>query len=259
MSKRRMRSTNRLVVFVAGVLFVTGVLLLLYPRINEFWTNQKLRREVDIFFSCVQTTPGTEPGESGTEAEENAEFVPEQYPELWAQMKCYNEKLFATEQAELSDEASYAQPGFILADYGLESEIFAVLSIPKLELTMPVYLGATARHMADGAAQMTATSLPIGGTNTNCVIAGHRGWNGAPYFLYIPTLEIGDKVTITNLWETLTYTVVETKIISPTDVDAIRIQRDRDLITLLTCHPPATGGRQRYLVFCERTMEMEVP
>jgi sortase A len=130
-----------------------------------------------------------------------------------------------------------------------------VLSIPKLDLKMPIYLGATWQHMADGAAQMTETSLPIGGKNTNCVIAGHRGWNGAAYFLHIPKLEIGDTVIITNLWETLTYEVVETKIIAPYDVESIHIQPNRDLITLLTCHPPATGGRERYLVYCERVLE----
>lgn len=252
MSKRRMRSTNKGLLLFGVILLLLGGFAFSYPQLNEIWTDRKLRREVAIFFSYVETTPAAEQDASISTEEKDTEFVPEQYPELWVQMKRYNEKLFATEQAELSDEASYAHPSFLLADYGLESEVFAVLSIPNLELTMPVYLGATARHMADGAAQMTATSLPIGGSNTNCVIAGHRGWNGAPYFLYIPTLEVSDEVTITNLWETLTYQVVETKIISPTDVDAIRIQPGRDLLTLLTCHPPATGGRQRYLVFCER-------
>ena len=32
---------------------------------------------------------------------------------------------------------------------------------------------------------LSQTSLPIGGPNTNCVIAGHRGWGGAPYFRYL--------------------------------------------------------------------------
>jgi sortase A len=106
--------------------------------------------------------------------------------------------------------------------------------------------------MADGAAQMSETSLPIGGNNTNSVIAGHRGWKGAAYFLYLPDLEKGDLVTITNLWEVLTYQVVDTKVIRPNDVESIHIQPNRDMITLLTCHPPATGGRERYLVYCER-------
>ena len=30
-------------------------------------------------------------------------------------------------------------------------------------------------------------------------------------------------------------------------------QYGKDMITLFTCHPYASGGRQRYLVFCERT------
>ena len=96
-------------------------------------------------------------------------------------------------------------------------------------------------------------SLPIGGSNTNCVLAGHRGWNGAAYFLYINQLEPGDIVTVTNLWETLTYQVVDARIIDPNDVEAIHIQADRELLTLLTCHPPGSGGKQRYLVICERT------
>ena len=106
---------------------------------------------------------------------------------------------------------------------------------------------------AAGAAVMGQTSLPIGGSDTNCVLAGHRGWNGAAYFLYINQLEPGDTVTVTNLWETLNYQVKETRIIDPNDVEAILIQPGHELLTLLTCHPPASGGKQRYLVFCERT------
>ena len=130
--------------------------------------------------------------------------------------------------------------------------MFGVLSIPALGLEMPVYLGASSQNMALGAAQLGQTSIPVGGKNTNAVIAGHRGWNGADYFRYITELVPGDHITITNLWETLEYAVVGTRIISPDDVDAIKIQPGKDMITLFTCHPYASGGRQRYLVFCER-------
>ena len=154
---------------------------------------------------------------------EDGDNLPDRYPELWQQMQSYNKHIYETNQAGLDDEDSYVDPSFILVDYGLNSEVFAVLSIPKLDLAMPLYLGATDRHMADGAAHMTETSLPVGGINTNCVIAGHRGWNGAPYFLYINQLEKGDIVTITNLWEVLIYEVVDTKIITPYDVESIHI------------------------------------
>ena len=117
---------------------------------------------------------------------------------------------------------------------------------------LSLFLGATEKHMADGAAHMSQTSLPIGGNNTNCVIAGHRGYGGASYFRYIEKLRVGDSVSITNLWDTLEYRVVQIKIIYPYEVEEILIQENRDLLTLLTCHPYASGGKQRYLVICER-------
>lgn len=262
MSGRKLRSTGKTVLLMFCVLlFLLGLAAFCYPVINGIWIEYMLRRDAENFLSFVYTevykpivdttqvivtTPGTS---------EPEETLPDQYPELWQQMKAYNENIFSTGQEELSDEASYEVPSFILADYGLESEVFAVLTIPKLNLEMPLYLGATKQHMADGAAHMSETSLPIGGSNTNCVIVGHRGWNGAAYFLHIPNLEKGDVVTITNLWETLAYEVVDWKVITPNDVESIHIQPNREMITLLTCHPPATGGRQRYLVYCERVLE----
>ena len=86
------------------------------------------------------------------------------------------------------------------------------------------------------------------------IIAGHRGWRGADYFRHIDRLQVGDTVTLTNLWETLTYTVADIQIIQPHEANKIKIQQGRDLLTLLTCHPYASGGRQRYVVYCERVL-----
>ena len=174
------------------------------------------------------------------------------YAELWEKMCAYNEKIHDEQQVSLSSRAALQKAAFQLRDYGRNDEVFAILNIPKINLDMPVYLGATDQNLANGAAHLSQTSLPIGGENTNCVIAGHRGWNGAYYFRYVPDLRKGDVVTLQNLWETLSYQVVETKIIAPSDVDAIRIQEGRELLTLLTCHPYASGGKQRFLVICER-------
>lgn len=99
---------------------------------------------------------------------------------------------------------------------------------------------------------MGQTSLPIGGESTNCVIAGHRGWRGAAYFKFIPSLRLGDEIKITNLWETLHYRVIEVKDIYSSDSDALRIQSGRDLITLMTCDYGTDGLKLRCLVICER-------
>ena len=264
---KRKRSIGRTVMLILSVLMlIAGLAVLLYPILNGIWIEYMLRRDAEKFLSFVYTDTYIPKEDVSHVIIQNPEEIapeetlPDVYPELWQDMRAYNETLYETGQEGLSEEASYEQPSFILSDYGLESEVFGVLEIPSLDLSMPLYLGATKQHMADGAAIMSQTSLPIGGSNTNCVIAGHRGWNGAAYFLYVPNLQKGDIVTITNLWETLTYEVVDWKIITPYDVESIHIQPNRELITLLTCHPPATGGRQRYLVFCERVnTELEVP
>ena len=108
--------------------------------------------------------------------------------------------------------------------------------------------------MALGAAQLSQTSFPIGGENTNCVIAGHCGFDGADYFRYLCTMEPGDEVLLTTLWGEEHYFVSETEIIAQDDIDAILVQPGRELLTLLTCHPYASGGQYRFLVFCERNI-----
>ena len=179
----------------------------------------------------------------------------QQYPELLAALQEHNRQLYAEKQCNLVDLEAYEEPAADLAAYGIDDGIIGVLKIPAMELTMPVYLGASDDHLAAGAAVLGNTSAPIGGDNTNCVIAGHRGWRGADYFRYIDRLQVGDTVKLINLWETLTYTVADIQIIQPHEAEKIKIQQGRELLTLLTCHPYASGGRQRYVVYCERVME----
>lgn len=176
----------------------------------------------------------------------------QQYLELLADLQAYNQRIYAEKQRNLTNLEACEVPAADLTAYGIEDEIIGVLEMPTMELTMPVYLGASDGHLAAGATVLGNTSAPIGGVNTNCVIAGHRGWHGADYFRHIDRLQAGDMVTVTNLWETLTYAVVDMKIIQPDQVDKIKIQPGRDLLMLITCHPYASGGRQRLVVYCER-------
>ena len=225
-------------------IFLLGLTIFSIPYAQRIRVQQEMDNSIQAFQAQV-TIPPVQTENLPTE-ETRA------YAELWEEMFAYNEKIHDEQQALLSSRAALQKTDFQLRDYGRNDEVFAVLNIPKINLDMPVYLGATDQNLANGAAHLSQTSLPIGGENTNCVIAGHRGWNGAYYFRYVPDLRKGDVVTLQNLWETLSYQVVETKIIAPSDVDAIRIQEGRELLTLLTCHPYASGGKQRFLVICER-------
>lgn len=177
---------------------------------------------------------------------------PRAYGNLYQEIQRYNMSLFTYKQRELTSKTAYELSQFKLTAYGVPDETFGVISIPAMELEMPLFLGASDENMANGAAVLSQTSIPIGGKDTNAVIAGHRGYGGYDYFRYIDKLALGDEVTITNLWDTLTYKVTDIQIVSPDNVSAILIQPGKDMITLLTCHPYASGGKYRYLVFCER-------
>ena len=250
-----MRVFKGIVIFIMVAVFLVGFAICAFPIIQNIVVECQLQHEAEEFLNLRETeAKQTEPTETeDPTAPTEPTQPPREHPELWEEMNTYNESLWTNKQAGLSDPWSYTQPSFTLGDFGLDDEIFGVITIPALDLTMPIYLGATNSHLAAGAAQLSQTSIPIGGINTNAVIAGHRGYSGASYFRYVPDLNIGDKVIITNLWEELTYIVVDTDIIAPNDVEKVLIQEGKDMVTLITCHPYASGGKQRYVIYCERT------
>jgi sortase A len=242
---------RKIIIGIMVLVFLVGLGFFLYPYAQGALIDREIKDTAEDFHSRVEVQPTTDNGNTVIidTTKPTEEIL---YPTLWTEMWTYNETIYTEGQSGLSCAYDYQKPSFTLKDYGLEDEVFGVISIPAMELNMPIFLGATEKHMADGAAHMSQTSLPIGGNNTNCVIAGHRGYGGASYFRYIEKLRVGDSVSITNLWETLEYRVVQIKIIYPYEVEEILIQENRDLLTLLTCHPYASGGKQRYLVICER-------
>lgn len=220
---------------LAALLAVAGICVILWPVVTGYRLQANTDKAVQSFLE---------------------ERKPEQQcPELLAALQAYNQRIYNEKQSGLVDLEACETPAADLTAYGIEDEIIGVLEVPAMELTMPVYLGASDAHLAAGAAVLGNTSAPIGGDNTNCVIAGHRGWKGADYFRHIDRLQVGDTVQLTNLWETLTYTVMDIQIIQPHEVEKINIQQGRELLTLLTCHPYASGGKQRYVAVCERLQD----
>ena len=173
-----MRKTS---LVLAALLAVVGVCVMLWP----VFTGHRLQADTD---AAVQEFL----------AERNE--PEQQYPELLAELQAYNQRIYTEKQSGLVDLEACEEPAVDLTAYGIDDEIIGVLEIPAMDLTMPIYLGASDSHLAAGAAVLGNTSAPIGGDNTNCVIAGHRGWRGADYFRHIDKLAVGDTVKLTNLW-----------------------------------------------------------
>ena len=224
-----MRAHKTVILLTLG--FLIGISVLLYPAFSNYWNSKTQSRAIVDYESVLEY------------------LEPEDYSAIFQAAYDYNEALYKVE-FPLRDYEEV--PGYYDTLKIEGTKIIGYVKISKIGVELPVYHGTSDMVLSRGVGHLEGTSLPVGGTNTNCVIAGHRGYSGAAFFRYVPELKPGDEVIITNLWETMTYVVTDTKIIMPNEVDQILIQEGRDMITLLTCHPYASGGKQRYLVFCDR-------
>lgn len=291
--EKRKRKRNPAQVLAGGACILIGCGCFFYPNFREWRTQQEVDQIIEDFDKIYadgigqqgipeteQPTRLTEPASAETpqaedenqnlptaqtqteiqaETEESKmpeaqteqpEFQPAVYQNLYQAMKQYNTGLYTNGQ-KIVDVWSYSQQPFDLPD--LTDSIIGYIEIPDMKIRLPLALGASDENLEKGAAVLSQTSMPIGGANTNCVIAGHRGWEGSAYFQYIENMKKGSKVYITNPWQTLVYECTDVKVINPDDVSSILIQDGKDMVTLFTCHPYMLGGGPyRYLVFCER-------
>lgn len=229
---------------MAAVLFLAGILFIFYPLGRAVYSDYENKQIIKAFQSQKNTA-----AEQSEEADDK-----KIYEELLEQMEAYNQQIYETNQEGLKDAWSYQQNTFDFSSFGLPDDMIGYISIEAMEIELPLYIGASEENMSKGAAVLGQTSMPIGGKNSNCVIAAHRGWKGTPMFREIEALKPGDEVVITNLWGSLKYKVVKTIVIDPTDIDAVKIIADADMLTLITCHP-YTKNYQRYVVYCSRDAE----
>lgn len=228
----------------AVILLLIGFGLFCWPYVYHALYGNRLNKEISRFTQVI-SAPRTAHEADSTEESEPA------YPELVQAMHEYNRQLTASNQAGLTEPGGYEISDFSLRDFGVDSDILGFLRIPALNQELPIYMGARDENLALGAAWYARTSLPVGGADTNTVIAAHTRYNGFEMFRYLPELQIGDDIYLTSFAGTLHYRVCDTAIIAPEEISRIVIQSGRELVTLTTCYP-FPDNYQRYLVYAER-------
>ena len=113
----------------------------------------------------------------------------------------------------------------------------ATLVIDKIHVCLPIYHGDSEEVLQSALGHVEGSSLPVGGSNTHCVILGHRGLPSARLFTDLDQLEIGDSFEIHVLGEVLNYKIIQIQICEPDCFDQLIIQENQDLVTLITCTP----------------------
>jgi sortase A len=129
--------------------------------------------------------------------------------------------------------------------------IMSRIQIPSIGVDLPVYHGTSDATLLKGAGHLEGTSLPVGGKGTLSVITGHRGLAEATMFTDLDRVQPGDTFTITTFGRVLTYRVVDTRVVQPSDTETLHPRPGRDLVTLITCTPLGINTH-RILVTGER-------
>ena len=131
------------------------------------------------------------------------------------------------------------------------SGVMARLSIPAIDLDLPIYHGTDEETLLKGLGHLEGTSLPVGGDSTRSVITGHRGLASARMFTDLDRVEKGDEFTLDSFGQTLSYRVTEIKVVKPEDTETLHQVAGKDLVTLITCTPLGINSH-RILVTGER-------
>lgn len=239
------------------LLFILGMIIFLYPAFSNIYYSYIIMGSI---VEEVPKSPKTHgDGEKGAAVSENElkqiELDPEMKPLLGKDsgyIKEYNKRLWEGNEDRKDPFGDGAQVSLPIDGKGEGDgvSVFAYIKIPKINQTLPLYLGATEEHLKKGVAVIKGTSIPIGGENTNSVIAGHTGYVKR-LFTDLPQLKPGDEILIRNSWETLYYRVTGNKLIMPDEEEYLSVVPGKDMITLLTCYH-GTSKNDRLLVFAER-------
>ena len=130
--------------------------------------------------------------------------------------------------------------------------MLATLEIPAIDVILPVYYGTQSTTLTAGVGVVEGSSLPVGGTGSHAVLAGHSGLASSRLLSDLDQLTQGDVFFLRVLDETLAYEVDQISVVLPDDVSQIGIDPQGDYVTLLTCTPYGVNSH-RLLVRGTRT------
>lgn len=125
------------------------------------------------------------------------------------------------------------------------------ISIPTIDVKIPIFHGVDDEALAKGAGHLPASSLPVGGSGTHTVISAHTGMAGNRLFTDLERLKPGDHFFIHTLGSVLCYEVRRQEVVLPSRIESLKIIPGRDQATLVTCTPYAVNSH-RLLVHAVR-------
>ncbi|NLL51078.1 MAG: class D sortase [Peptococcaceae bacterium] len=115
----------------------------------------------------------------------------------------------------------------------LSKEMEGLLIIDKINLRVPILTGINKRNLdlAVASVENTAKAGEVG----NYVLAGHNSHTYGLLFSRLDELTVGDRIVVQAKEQEYVYTVTESMIVQAEDVQVLRPDGEKRLITLVTC------------------------
>lgn len=208
---------RHLITLILVLIGLIGAGLIAYPSFSNWWNTFHQARAVASYAEAV------------------ANLDREDYDRIIGEAQAYNARLAETGIIWQLNDAQLQEYKSILDING--SGIMGYIDIPKIHITLPIYHGIDDSVLQVAIGHLTGTSLPVGGEGSHCVVSGHRGLPSARLFTDLDKIVEGDTWTINVLDRTLTYEADQIRVVEPTDLSNLQIEKGQDYCTLVTCTP----------------------
>lgn len=202
---------------IAVLVFITGISLLLYPTVSEYWNSLYQSKVVANYSDKMKKMNQKEKQAAIDKA------------------KVYNESLLMNDARFTPTEEQIAEYKSLLNADGLG--MMGYIVIPKIHLKLAVSHTVDASVLQVGVGHLEGSSLPVGGNSTHCVLSSHRGLPSAKLFTELDELVEGDIFYLHVYGQVLAYKVDHIATIEPDDYSLFEIEEGKDLCTLFTCTP----------------------
>lgn len=220
--QRKTARTSGLFFLISG-LFLLGMGIFLYPFVVNGINNAYDQYRIKGYQSEMQQANQQQLTEKRKQLQEkNQERKEHSVPGM-----VIEEDVFETAIQGVQD------PG---RDY-FDQHLLGLVYIPAIQVSLPIFDETNESLLARGATLLQGSSYPVGGSGTHAVLTGHSGLPDKKLFTDLSKLQIGDVIFVDVFGEQLAYEIDRFQTVLPTDVQALDIQPEADLLTLVTCTP----------------------
>lgn len=203
------------------ILAVAGIVVLLYPVVATQWNNARQLKIAYEYSKAEKHIRREQLSASYKAAQEYNRHTPgAPILDPWLARVAKNNNPYQLYLKELS----------VLPEMGR-------LVVPKAKVDLPIYHGTQPETLERGIGHLYGSSLPVGGKSTHAVLTGHTGLSTATLLDNLTRMEIGDAIYVQVAGQKLKYRVKWIRVVRPEQVKTLQVQKDLDLLTIITCTP----------------------